>query len=209
MCDAVRMSQPTPRRAPHDPPELHVHALDSVRYIRSTMEQAATFTAVPGWGMVWIGCTALVTAWLAERQPDLARWIAVWVVEGAVAIGIAVATMHAKARAGDVQLTSRANRRFFASLAVPLLAGAVLTLMLVRDGLGADLAGAWLLLYGVALFAGGTLSVRIVPVMGLGFMALGALTLLVPGIPRDAAMAAGFGVLHVIFGSLIARRHGG
>jgi hypothetical protein len=204
------MSQPSPRSEPHAaPPTLHVRALDSVRYIRETMEQAAAFTAVPGWGMVWIGSTALVAAWIAARQPQPSGWIAVWCGEGLLAIAIAAVTIRAKLRARDVPMFSSPNRRFFASLVVPLLAGAVLTSVLLRHGLGGELPGTWLLLYGTAVFAGGTLSVRIVPVMGMCFMALGAATLLVPGIPRDAAMAAGFGGLHVIFGSLIARRHGG
>jgi hypothetical protein len=203
------MSQPSPRPEPDAaPPTLHVRALDSVRYIRETMEQAVAFTAVPGWGMVWIGSTALVAAWIAAREPQ-SVWIAVWCVEGLLAMAIAAVTIRGKLRARQLPMLSGPNRRFFASLSVPLLAGAVLTAVLLRDGLARELPGTWLLLYGAAVFAGGTLSVRIVPVMGLCFMALGAVTLLVPGIPADAAMAAGFGALHVVFGSLIARRHGG
>ena len=204
------MSQPSPHReSPASAPQLHLRALDSVRYIRETMEQAAAFTAVPGWGLVWIGCSALIAAWIAARQPTVERWVAVWVFQALLAIATAALTIRAKTRARGLALWSGPSRRFFASLAVPLLAGAVLTVVLMRDGLGRDLAGAWLLLYGVAVFAGGTLSVRVVPVMGACLMLLGALTLLVPAIPRDAAMAAGFGALHVVFGSVIARRYGG
>jgi len=45
--------------------------------------------------------------------------------------------------------------------------------------------------------------------MGMAFMALGAVALVAPPTWRDALLAAGFGGLHVIFGIVIAWRHGG
>ena len=66
-----------------------------------------------------------------------------------------------------------------------------------------------MLLYGVAVIAAGTFSVRIVPVMGLAFMIVGTVALFAPPSWSALSMAAGFGVLHLLFGALIARRHGG
>src|SRR5438067_10929892 len=68
------------------PPALHAHAIDDLRFIRRTMEEAGAFTAVPGWGMVAIGLTACLAAALAARTADSAAWLALWLVEAAVAL---------------------------------------------------------------------------------------------------------------------------
>lgn len=203
------MNEPVPHPERDPAPSLEVHALDSLRYIRRTMEEASAFTAVPGWGMVWIGCTALAAAFLASHQGSTEAWLAVWLAEGALAFAVSAFAIAAKARAQAQPLLSGPNRRFLFSFSMPVIAGGVLTALLWRAGLHAAIPGTWLLLYGTAVVTGGALSVRVVPVMGLCFMALGTACLFTPFAWRDVWMTAGFGGLHVAFGSVIARRHGG
>src|SRR5437660_144643 len=83
-----------------------------------------------------------------------------------------------------------------------------LPLVFVDNGLTSRLPGCWLLLYGVAITAGGTLSVRVVPLLGVLFMVLGAAAFAAPATYGDTFMAAGFGGLHIIFGLIIARNYG-
>jgi hypothetical protein len=45
--------------------------------------------------------------------------------------------------------------------------------------------------------------------MGVLFMTLGAISFLAPAAWGNVFMAAGFGGLHIIFGIIIARNHGG
>ena len=193
----------------HAPARLDEHALDNLRYIRRAMENAGSFTTIPGWGGAAIGATALVAALAAHRAPTRTGWLAIWVLEGALALAIAVVAMIIKARRAGLPLLTGPGRRFALGLAPALVAGAVLTPVFFGVGSQGRLAGLWLLLYGAGLTAAGTYSIRVVPVMGASFMALGVLALFSPGLPPDLWMAIGFGGLQLAFGLVIARRYGG
>jgi hypothetical protein len=192
-----------------EPPALHDRAMDNLRFIRETMERASSFTAVPGWGQVAIGVTALFAALVASQQHAFADWLAVWLAEAAVSAAIAGWTMYRKAHASDTSLLSRPGRKLIINLSPPVLVGALLTVVFYRDGLTGQLPGLWLLLYGTGVVTGGAFSVRPVPFMGLCFMLVGAGALFCPASWGDAFMAAGFGLLHIIFGLHIARNYGG
>ena len=196
-----------PERA--DPPALHARAIDELHFIRQTMERAGAFTAVPGWGGVLMGVTALAAAGIAGAPRNDARWLVLWLGEAVLAVLIALPAMARKAKATGSPLAAAPARRFALAYLPPLAAGAVLTAVFARHRLIAQLPGCWLLLYGAALATGGAFSVRVVPIMGLMFMALGAAAFAAPTGWGHLFMAAGFGGLHIGFGLLIARKYGG
>jgi hypothetical protein len=180
-----------------------------LRFIRDTMERSASFTAIPGWGQVILGLTALAAAWLAAHQSNSAAWLKIWLAEAFLAALIAVLSMRWKANRRGLPLFTGPGRKVALGLFPPLVAGGLLTFLLQRAGLESALAPAWLLLYGAGIITGGAYSVSIVPVMGLCFMATGALAVVAPAAWANYFLASGFGGLHIIFGFLIARRHGG
>jgi hypothetical protein len=180
-----------------------------LRFIRDTMERSASFTAIPGWGQVILGATALAAAWLSARQANSNAWLKIWLAEAVLAALISILSMHWKANRRGLPLFTGPGRKVALGLFPPLAAGALLTFLLQRAGLESALAPVWLLLYGAGIITGGLYSVSIVPVMGLCFMATGALAVVAPAAWGNYFLAAGFGGLHIIFGFLIARRYGG
>ena len=173
------------------------------------MASAAEFTAVPGWGGLAMGITAMVAAFVASRQPTPRAWLIVWLVEAFIAVAIAAPAAATKAHRANSRLFSGPGRKFLLSFSPPIVVGALLTYTLFQAEALTALPGVWLLLYGTAIVTGGAFSVRVVPVMGLCLMLLGAAALFVPAGWGDAFMAAGFGVVHVGFGWWIARYYGG
>ena len=197
------------RPARPEPVAMHAHALDSLQYIRTTMERAGSFTAVPGVGGIVLGCTALVTAALASRIWNADVWLGAWMGEAVLACLIGVGAAARKARRAKLPLLSGPGRKFLLGFAPPLLAGALLTLVLYRAGMIAVIPGMWLLLYGTGVLCGGAASVSVVPVMGMCFMVVGGTALFAPAHWGNGFLAAGFGGIHIVFGSLITVKYGG
>lgn len=192
-----------------EPPALHERAMDNLKYIRETMERATAFTGISGWGQVAIGFTALGSALISAQQKTFKGWLAVWVAEALIALLIAGWSMDRKARNAKMPLLSAPGRKVAFSLTPPIFAGGIVTVVLYRAGLTNAIPGLWLLLYGTGVVTGGMFSVSAVPIMGLCFMALGAVAFFAPAPFANWFMAAGFGVLHIVFGVIIARRYGG
>jgi hypothetical protein len=191
------------------PPPSHLHAIDDLRFIRETMENAASFTAVPGWGGVAVGITALAAAVLASLRPQVEWWVGVWGLESLCAFAVGASASFWKARKTETSVLSSPGRKFALGLFPSMLAAAVLSIVIYRAGLYALLPGLWMLLYGAGVVTAGAYSVKVVPIMGLCFMLAGILALVCPASWGNLIMAAGFGGLHLVFGAIIARRYGG
>ncbi len=182
--------------------------MDNLRFIRRTMERSAVFTAVPGWGTVAVGCVGLAAAAFASARSAPGERLWTWVAAAIFAVALSGAATWIKVRRSE-NPSGRALRNFGLGLAPALVAGAVLTGGLWREGLWELLPGVWLLLYGVGIVTGGAFSVRVVPLMGVCFMLLG--TVAISNGPQlgEPLLALGFGGLHILFGLIIAWKYGG
>lgn len=202
LCDVMPPSAP-PAATP-----LSARAAADPRFIRSTMAEAGTFTALSGVGFMLVGAGALACGVLALTRSDPVEILCLWLADAALSIVIGVVTTARKARRTGRALFSGPLRKFALGFAPPVVAGAVLTAVFAGRGNAADLPAVWLLCYGAGLVSAGAFSVPTVPLMGLAFMAVGVGAALAPSF-GPAAMLAGFGVLYVVFGGVLARRHGG
>ncbi len=191
------------------PVNLGDRAADNLQFIRETMERSTSFTAVPGYGGMLMGVTAVVAAYIAAQQDHRIGWLRVWLLEACLAFAIGLLAMWQKSRLTDTSLFSTPARKFALSFAPPLIAGVAITLGLWRYGHYDMMAPVWMLCYGAAVVCGGDFSVRVVPVMGWVFMALGAVAFALPATYGDWLLAASFGVTHIVFGAVIAKKYGG
>ncbi len=192
-----------------DPVNLHVLAMDNLKFIRETMERSNTFTAVPGWGTVGMGVVALIGAIAARMVPTADAWLFTWIATATAAVACGFGAMLTKARLAQESVFDSPGRRFWLGLIPTLGAGVILTLVFYRDGNFGLMPGTWLLLYGAGVVTAGAYSVRIVPVMGACIIAIGIAAMAAPVSWGDGFMAAGFGGMQILFGYIIARRHGG
>ncbi len=199
----IRRKAATPSETPES------EATEHLRFIRDVMARSSSFTAVPGWGMVAAGCTAVPTAVIAAVQTRPEWFLAVWFIGGIAAASIGIATLLHKTRKSGLSLRSGPGRKYILSLVPPMIAGLLLTAALWRAGSIHLLPALWLLLYGAGTVTGGAYSVRAIPALGICHMVLGAMAVLAPAAWGDILLAAGFGGLHIGFGLVIARKHGG
>jgi hypothetical protein len=188
---------------------LHARAMADLRFIRETMESASAFSAFSGWGLVLIGGVATACGLVAARQPTHLGWLTAWVAAAGISALIGALSTARKTRSAQEPLIPGPARKFALSLAPAVVSGALLTAALERAESFDLLPGMWLLLYGAGLVAAGAWSVRVVPVIGTAFMILGAVGLLLPLPWGNWLLIGGFGGLHVAFGVIVGRKHGG
>jgi hypothetical protein len=199
-------------RTSSNPVALDSRAEDNLRFIRDAMANAGAFTSVSGAGMIAAGTVGLAATVVAPAMiigTDPQEFLVVWISAAVLSGALSWFAIRRKAMRAGQSLVTGPARRFALAFAPGIVAGAVLTAAFTFTGLISFLPAMWLLLYGASVTAGGALSVKPVPVMGMLFMALGAASLLVPLVVQSILLGAGFGALHLAFGYHITRHYGG
>lgn len=192
-----------------EPVNIGDRAIDNVRFIREMMERSSSFTAVPGYGGMLMGTTAVVAAYIASRQAYVVDALATWLVEAFLAFAIGLLAMWQKSKLSGGSLLSTPAKKFAIGFAPPLAVGVVIVLGLWGRGHYDALAPVCIAAYGAAVVCGGAFSARAVPVMGWCFIVLGAVAFALPAAYGNLMMGASFGLLHIVFGAVIARKYGG
>ena len=190
------------------PAAIESRALGTLAYIRASIESSSSMD-VPGMAGIVMGIIGLLAAIVVSLPRWAAHWLGIWLAAAAVAflLGGALVARQIVQR-GHTRYLGPA-RKFLLCLCPALIAGAVLTLVLVTAGMANVIPGMWLLLYGCAVLSASTVTTagiaRLICIMGAIFVALGLMTFALPATAHTAMLGLGFGVLHVIFGFLIGR----
>ena len=193
----------------NEPVNIGDRAFDNLRFIRETMERSAVFTSVPGYGGMLMGATAIGASVFASQSANYRNWLIIWLTEALLAFAIGFLTLWQKSKTANDSLTSAPARKFALCFAPPIIAAIILSVLIYRLDLFEHLPVVWLTLYGTAVICGGISSVKIVPIAGWCFIALGLILVFLPRGYGDLMMALGFGGLHIIFGLIVARKYGG
>ena len=192
------------------PKSLAGRAEDNLAFVRDVLTRSEQFSAVPGWGGIGMGCSALVAAIAAALSTSRSAWLAIWIACAGVSAPIGAVALIRKARRAELPLSASPARRFAMALMPPICVGGLLTIGALRIDAWTMLAPIWLSCYGIGVLgAGAVSSVRAVPVLGGCFVLLGGLAMATPFSWATAWMAAGFGAAHIAAGIFIVRRHGG
>lgn len=189
--------------------------------IRSMMERSTKFLSLSGWAGVLAGVYALAGALIAytvfDFQPDAVSYstvssgslgpnlmnvifLAVSVL--LLAIGTAISLSAKNANKKGEKVWNATSRRLVINMAVPLVTGGLLILVFISNDLVGLVAPMSLIFYGLALYNASKFTYEDVRYLGLIQIALGLISTW--WIQHSLLLwAAGFGVVHIIYGIYI------
>lgn len=188
--------------------------------IRNLMERSAKFISLSGLSGVMAGIYAILGAVAAYniiyvteggesyRTSYISNSDVVWkllliaIVVLVMSLGTGIYLTLKKARKGGQNFWNPGSKRLLASMAFPLVTGGLLILVMLSRGLFEVVSSACLIFYGLSLIAGSHYTYKDVKWLGICEIVLGLLAALLPGY-GIVFWTIGFGVLHIIYGSIM------
>ncbi len=197
--------------------------ISDIAAIRVMMERSSKFLSLSGWAGVMAGLYALVGAYLAYQlvgfvPPDTlftvvdpAETELLYSVALAVAVLIfsvlsAAYLSHRRAERKGESICNRSSKQMLLHMAPSLVAGGLLTLILLLQGLAAFAAPLTLLFYGLSLFNASQFTFNELRYLGLLLITLGLASVLLPHLGL-LFWAIGFGLLHIVYGVYIHMKY--
>jgi hypothetical protein len=196
--------------------ELH----DELISIRSMMERSSKFISLSGLSGILAGVYALIGAGFAYYilytgsnrnlnsdfpvlgylQTTILLEIAVLVLMASLVTGVFLTMRKAKQKGQPIW--GKTSRALLFQMAVPLVTGGIFILLLLSRGDLAVVAPASLVFYGLALIGASNFTFNDVKFLGIGEIILGLIAACYPGYGL-LFWAIGFGILHIIYGSVM------
>ncbi|HEX2533786.1 MAG TPA: hypothetical protein VHK69_08625 [Chitinophagaceae bacterium] len=200
--------------------------LDAIEDIRKLMDQSSRFISLSGWSGVAAGVCALAAAGFTALQFDCWRrgdcemngysgdggsdirytLVLIAAVTFVLAFTLAFFFTYVRSRRTGVSIWGRTAKRVVINVAVPMLVGGLFILRLMEEGLFGFIAPACLLFYGLGLVNASKYTLTEIRYLGYGQLLLGVVNLWFVGYGLYF-WAAGFGVLHVLYGIIMWNKY--
>ena len=200
--------------------EHYKEQLQDLSAIRNLMEESTRFVSLSGLSGVGAGVIALIGAagtyaylsaqgiytlgektYLVDRGQIMELiGIALLILICAIAVSSFFTARRAKKQGKKVW--TRSTYRLMLNLFIPLIAGGIFCIQLAWYGHPGHVAPATLIFYGLALLNAGKYTLREVRYLGISQIVLGLIAGMVPGY-TIIFWALGFGVLHIVYGTMM------
>ncbi|MEJ7691710.1 hypothetical protein [Daejeonella sp.] len=188
--------------------------------IRDLMERSSKFISLSGLSGVIAGLYALAGAGLGyllvhnlktETGSDgpyagepVIFWQLFMIALAVLVFSVVTACWFSvrKAKVKNENVWNPVSRRLLAAIVVPLFTGGLFIIIMMMKGDYTTVAAACLIFYGLALVAGSHYTYNDVKWLGFCEIFLGLLALVLPGYGL-ILWAIGFGLLHIIYGTIL------
>lgn len=127
-------------------------------------------------------------------------WIAIAVLVASVLTSVILS--YKKAKRNGQPIWGNTSKALLFHMSVPLLTGGLLMIIFLRQGYFGTAAPAMLVFYGLALIGASNFTFTDIKYLGLCEIALGLIAAFIPGYGL-AFWAIGFGILHIVYGSVM------
>jgi hypothetical protein len=205
--------------------DVKTKPLETLHEIRSMMERSSRFISLSGLAGVFAGCFALIGAYAAYRYLDMhygtSRYYeyattstgernisfyqffftdAVLVLVASLTAGVFFSTRKAKQK--GLSIWDNTAKRLLINLMIPLISGGIFCLVLLYHNIVGLVAPATLIFYGLALLNGSKYTLTDIRYLGISEIVLGLLASVFIGYGL-LFWAIGFGVLHIVYGTVM------
>lgn len=201
----------------------HKDLIDEIGHIRSLMEKSSKFMSISGLSGVLIGFYALIGAgtayayiyggdavfayrdqYLNADTIPVFTFIALLVLLASIVTGYLMALRKAKQARQSVW--NPASKALLQAMLIPLITGGAISLIFLNNGNYELIAFTLLVFYGLALVSASYFSFKELRWLGILDIILGLLALCLPSY-GIFFWAAGFGLLHIVYGLIVHQRY--
>jgi hypothetical protein len=198
--------------------------LNTLNDIRKIMERSGRFISLSGLSGISAGCCALAGAWFARQEigqlpftheragsfelyPEMVKalqtkLIIIAVITFLAAFLLAFLFTFIRSRKNAQPVWTTTSRRLLWNVLLPIVAGGLFLLQLIRHEIYGFVAPGCLLFYGMALINGGKYTLSEIRYLGYAMIVLGLLNSFLIG-NGLLFWTLGFGILHILYGAIM------